>query len=131
MTRSILAPILIHALNNSLVFFSAIGHAGSLAAIAGNRLPPSLSWLMMATASAALGLLSVLLYQTRTRWMLPDDQEWSPGYPGAEMPPPSLRARPTSGRANKVVVFAAIVAYAAMFAALGEMGTHLRNAAGR
>lgn len=65
---------------------------------------------LFAAALAATVAVGWLLYATRTRWVLPDGSEWSPGYVTAEMPPASLGAV-TEGavpRAGGVVAVAAV-----------------------
>jgi membrane protease YdiL (CAAX protease family) len=117
-TRSLLAPIFLHALNNGLAFVAmrwlapgtaeplaglgvAADHAGRW--LGGGLLNPAEKlalfqlidrppWLVTLTAVAAVAALFLLLYEMRTRWRLPDGTPWSPGYVTAEMPPASLGA---------------------------------------
>jgi tetratricopeptide (TPR) repeat protein/membrane protease YdiL (CAAX protease family) len=55
---------------------------------------------LVLAAALAVVALGTVLYQTRTRWFLPDGNEWSPGYNTAEMPPASLGALPRQGGAG-------------------------------
>jgi membrane protease YdiL (CAAX protease family) len=77
-TRSLLAPILLHAIYNC--------HASFLGALARNaqpdvgideHVPPALA---LTGLFAFLGLVS-LLYRSRVRWVLADGKDWSPGSP--------------------------------------------------
>jgi hypothetical protein len=83
-SRSLLAPLIQHALHNSMV--------GLLAAFAiGARedfwRTAQSSPLLLTAASVAVAVLGILLYRSRSRWLLPDRTAWSPGYDTAEMPP--------------------------------------------
>jgi membrane protease YdiL (CAAX protease family) len=127
MTRTLFAPILIHIINNYLAFTNLLAARGTVAAIPGATLPPSFSVAALGMAGVTLAVFGATLYQTRTRWVLPDGQEWSPGYAGAEMPPADLGATPVSQRAHPVLVLLTIVTFLAMLVALGHMGSRLRR----
>lgn len=85
-TRSLLAPMLMHLLNNSLAFLQL------------KYYDPFADWEhlplgLIAAALVALVGLGVLMFQIRSRWILTDGTAWSPGYVTAEMPPASVEAR--------------------------------------
>jgi membrane protease YdiL (CAAX protease family) len=88
--RSLLVPMLLHALNNALSF--GLTKAGLFSEL--DHLPAPL----VATGLMALLPLGVLLWQTRSRWVLPEGGDWTPGYLSAESPPPELGAQVLNGR---------------------------------
>ncbi len=90
-TKSLLAPALAHAANNALAFglmrwtdstLGGIDLSGKVA------IPP----LLFVLSLAMIVTLGLVFYETRTRWVLRDGEEWSPGYVTAEIPPPELGA---------------------------------------
>lgn len=94
-TRSLWAAILLHLVNNAMAF-SAV-RFGSVIPVPGftvdaDHIPPQLVLAALLVSVALLGLL----YQTRTRWLLPDGSEWSPGFFATETPPAELDAQPVS-----------------------------------
>jgi tetratricopeptide (TPR) repeat protein/membrane protease YdiL (CAAX protease family) len=108
-TKSLLAPVLLHTLNNFVVlsqwrvtqdtpFADFFGDGGV-------NLP------LFLAALAALAGLGVVLYRTRVRWVLPDQSEWNPGYPTAETPPASRHAVPWQRSAGCRAGFAAVGTY--------------------
>lgn len=88
--KSLLVPILLHALNNALSF--GLTKAGLFSQV--DHLPPPL----VATGLLALLPLALLLWQTRSQWILPDGSRWTPGYLTAEMPPAELGGQVESGQ---------------------------------
>ena len=117
-TRTIWAPVLLHVLQNSLAFalmrqndetvFDVTGQYGA------THLPP----LLVSAAGVALLAVVWLLYRTRTRWVLEDGRDWSPGYVTAEMPPAALAATARPGRAGTASWWTAGGVYLA-FATIG------------
>ncbi|MCA9142954.1 MAG: CPBP family intramembrane metalloprotease [Planctomycetaceae bacterium] len=96
-TRSLLAPMLVHMLNNAFAFWLMQNYTWcplpGLSPLPDDT-PVHTPWGVMITAIVACAALLGVLYQTRTRWMLASDhaqdegdQEWSPGYVTAERPP--------------------------------------------
>jgi membrane protease YdiL (CAAX protease family) len=130
MTRTIVAPIFIHGLNNSLALLGAFAQQGTLAVMSRPARPTPSLWYAMATAVAAIATLGAILYQTRTRWVLPDGREWSPGYAGAEMPPPDLQAVATCRKANRQLVWVAVGIYIVMWLLIGELAREMKRARG-
>jgi membrane protease YdiL (CAAX protease family) len=120
-TRSLAAPILLHVLNNFGAFL--VLRYDQAFHIPGLSLPPDGTivhtpvWLLTA-ALAAIGFLSGVLYQTRTQWLLPNQDRWSPGYVTAESPPAELQARAVSARPHGLLVVLTLTAYAAFLASL-------------
>ncbi|MFL5339095.1 MAG: CPBP family intramembrane glutamic endopeptidase, partial [Gemmataceae bacterium] len=117
--KSLLAPILLHALNNSLAFgLMKLANDPQTRAKLGAEDNAHVPLLLVGAAVAAVVGLAWLIYQTRTRWVLPDGRVWSPGYVTAEMPSPYLDAvpRPTAPRAEAVA--AALLGYAWLVGAL-------------
>jgi hypothetical protein len=112
-TKSILAPMLSHALNNGLAFSMMkigewLGHKVEGVSDDGH-MPPEIA---LTALAAAVGLL-VLFYALRTRWVLPGGEVWAPGYLTAEMPPAELDARPRLNLPPLWTVGLALVTYAA------------------
>jgi membrane protease YdiL (CAAX protease family) len=101
-SKSLLGPVLLHLLHNSLVFFTADW-------LSGTELLP---WPLVAGAALATLGLWWLFVATSVKWVLPDGQEWRPGYSTAEVPPAYLTARPRRRKAG-------------MAAALGISGLYL------
>lgn len=103
-TRSISAPIFIHLLNNSLAFLQ-LKYYDPFADR--EHLPAEL----IVAAMVALVGMGILMYQARSRWILPDGTAWSPGYVTAEMPPASLDARCQWQRPKLAVAAGAALTY--------------------
>jgi membrane protease YdiL (CAAX protease family) len=102
-TKSLLVPMLLHTLNNTLSFaqikyaiFADIDHV-----------PPAL----VAAGAVALVPLAMLIYQTRSQWLLPNGSSWSPGYPTAESPPEYLSAQCRATSPSIVWLGATLVGY--------------------
>jgi membrane protease YdiL (CAAX protease family)/Flp pilus assembly protein TadD len=91
-TRSLWAPILLHALHNALMFAETRLAQDTHLDLTGQYEAPHLAPSLVLAAAAAVSLLFFLFYRTRTRWLRPDGEEWSPGYVSAEMPPPGVEA---------------------------------------
>jgi membrane protease YdiL (CAAX protease family) len=89
-SKSLLIPMLVHALNNALSF--GVVKAGVFSEV--DYLPREI----VGCALVALVPLAVVLWQSRSRWVLPDGTPWSPGYLTAESPRPELAARVENGR---------------------------------
>jgi uncharacterized protein len=110
-TKSLVAPMVYHALNNGLAFtLVGIGNDERVKRFGGDDttlLPP----MLFATALMAFIAMGWLLWETRTRWVLPDGQTWSPGYITGEMPPAHLGAVPRLTWPRTWAVVAAILAY--------------------
>jgi hypothetical protein len=118
-TRSLLAPIMLHSVNNTLAF-ALMKHHSDLPIPGLSSLPEGAivhtPWPLLLAALAALIPVLALLQLTRTRWILPDRSEWSPGYVTAERPPPSLGARPVSRPAPSGLLALAAVTLALLIA---------------
>ena len=119
-SRSLLAPIIRHALQNCVVILLGTFASGSRALrtleLAG-RLP-----LLLLAAGAAAAAIGILVFRTRTRWLLPDGSPWWPGYATAEMPLAALGAQPQRSAATQGLVATAVGIYLAFVAILvGEL----------
>jgi membrane protease YdiL (CAAX protease family) len=117
-TRSLLAPILVHLLNNSMAFLMV--HHGMLFPVPGYT-DERFHHVPLLVVLAALGLTAAilaLLYQTRTRWQLPDGSQWQPGFFPTEAPPRELAARGVNRAPSVLLTIVAVLALAAFAAAL-------------
>lgn len=109
--RSLWAPIVLHFANNllavSLDKFQR--DAGSdftgMIRLFDSGIPGPLA---AASTLAVAGLL-VLLFQMRTRWVLLEGSEWTPGYLTAEMPPVAAGAVATGTRASAAAMLSALL----------------------
>jgi hypothetical protein len=126
-SKSLLAPILYHALNNGAAF--CLMHFGSNETV--NRLTSADDVTLMPPMLFLAALLAVattgwLLWECRSRWVLPDGATWSPGYITPEIPPAHVAAVPKLTAPRAAAVLAAVLAYA-LFA--GELGWEIWKAA--
>lgn len=92
-TRSFWAPMLLHFLNNAWATVAARMATGESTPVVEEAAGPVLIWASL----TALVVLGAVLYRTRTRYILPDGNEWTPGYLTAERPPVELGARIAGG----------------------------------
>jgi len=109
-TRSLVAPMLLHGVNNALSFV--------LLRYEGVDPDQELPWGLFFAALLALSVLGVAFFQTRTRWIMPDGEVWTPGFASAEIPPASASARRTSDWPTPAVLVAAIASYTLFLAVL-------------
>lgn len=89
-TRSFLAPVLLHFLNNA--FAAVIVKAGVMAddSILGEATPAPV-WFTVFCA-AVVALIAITLWRTRVVERLPDGENWSPGYRTIEAASPDCSA---------------------------------------
>lgn len=92
-TRSFWAPMLLHFLNNAWATVASRMPTDEVMPAVEEPASPVLIWASL----TALVVLGAVLYRTRTRYILPDGNEWSPGYLTAERPPAELGARIAGG----------------------------------
>jgi len=128
-TRSLLAPILLHLLNNSLAVFilKLSSHLEGTPLAVEESMP-----LEMMVVLAAISLVAAwVLWRTRVEYRLPDGTVWEAGVTSVEVPPANLHARrhyrTSPGLVFGVAVVAAAV-YTAMFTGqlamvIGELAT--------
>lgn len=108
-TRSFWAPVLLHFLNNSWATIASRAIEGDGAAAASWEAGPG-AGLLVASVIAVI-VLGVVLYRTRTRYVLTDGTEWSPGYVTTEAPPAVLQARLEHGLWNRRTLATAATAW--------------------
>ncbi len=89
-TRSILAPMLLHLLNNSLavVLLKVTATAPALAEAS----EPDMPAYVMLISAGIVGLVGWTLWKSRVEYRTEDGELWSPGYPSVEIPPASTGA---------------------------------------
>jgi membrane protease YdiL (CAAX protease family) len=116
-TRSLLAPMMLHVLNNTLAF-AAVKYEDQISIQGATDMPMGevqhIPLPLIVAALASVSVIVALLYQTRTRWILPDGRTWSLGYLATERPPESLGAMPVSALPNIVLVLLLLLVYAAL-----------------
>jgi len=120
-TRSLLAPIVMHTLNNAaalaMLRYQNVFPVRGLSSMPDGTVahtPP----LLVLTAMLCLAAVIILLFRTRTRWILPDGSAWSPGYVTAERPSDALGASAVSSPAHWSVWVAIAGLYAALIASI-------------
>lgn len=89
-TRSILAPMLLHFLNNSLAVV-LLKASTAVPALEGAS-EPAMPWYVLLISAAIVGLVAWTLWRSRVEYQTEDGQPWSPGYTSLEMPPESAGA---------------------------------------
>lgn len=109
-TRSFWAPVLLHFLNNA---WATVASRMSQA----SQLDPELvdgapsAGLLIASCVAVI-VLGALLYHTRTRYVLTDGVEWTPGHLTVEAPPEGVESRIDHGLWSHRTLVTAATAWA-------------------
>jgi membrane protease YdiL (CAAX protease family)/pimeloyl-ACP methyl ester carboxylesterase len=97
-SRSLSAPMILHvAFNIRGAFLALIPEDSSPPWLIEAGPPP---FPLLLAGAASLAALCWLYSTLRVRWILPNGDEWTPGYDTAEMPPVELGARPECHRAS-------------------------------
>jgi membrane protease YdiL (CAAX protease family)/tetratricopeptide (TPR) repeat protein len=86
-TRSLLGPILLHMLYNTCCEIQTKLAVDETFTLAGPTGEVEIEPLLVGASLATLLVLGSVLYRTRSRWVLADGSDWSPGYVTAEMCP--------------------------------------------
>ncbi len=89
-TRSILAPMLLHLLNNSLAVV-LLKISATTPALA-DASEPNMPWYVMVISAGVVGLVGWTLWKSRVEYRTEDGELWSPGYPSVEIPPVAVGA---------------------------------------
>ncbi len=131
-TRSIVAPILLHFLNNLMAVI--VTSFEGIPQTAQSALGESAISLPVAVAALACTLaLMTLMWRTRVRYLLPDGSHWSPGYPTVEQPIATTNAVRYSGPAGGWLIATAVASYGLFWGALAwnesPMATSAHNSA--
>ncbi len=124
-THSLIAPMLLHMLNNALAFVAM--RYGQMLPVEGftelSENGVGHTPLVLFLLSVAAVVLLLLLFQaTRVRWMLPDGREWSPGFVSGERP---MRddVRREIARPPVVLGLACLASVVAVYASIGIFAT--------
>jgi tetratricopeptide (TPR) repeat protein len=108
-TKSLIAPFLLHSLNNALDFSVAKFALSGFDITGPEGLEHIPGWLFVAALGAVIAL-GLLLHATRVCWVTPDGTSWSPGFATAETPPAAVAAVPKLRRPRRAFnVFVAVV----------------------
>lgn len=120
-TRSLVAPIVIHLLNNAFAFvlirnYETYPILGLTPDSEGNmsHTPP----LMIALAVACVACLSAVLVRARTRWISEDGTEWTPGYATAEQPPRGATSGVNSSHPHVALALLTLIVYGGLLWAI-------------
>jgi len=89
-TRSILAPMLLHLLNNSLAVVMLKASA-TIPALEGSAEPDMPAYVLLISAGI-VGMVGWTLWRSRIQYRMEDGELWNPGYSTIEIPPESVRA---------------------------------------
>ena len=120
-TQSLWGAILLHTANNALAFAAML--YGELMPIPGFTMaseteimhsPP----LLVLVAALTVGMMSFVLHQTRTQWLLPDGKVWSRGFVTSEGPPLGAEAKCVAPWIGLRELVGACVMYAAFLLTL-------------
>ncbi len=109
-TRSFWAPVLLHFLNNAWATVASRMSQGSQ--LAPELLDGAPSVGLLIASCVAVIVLGTLLYHTRTRYLLADGVEWSPGFITVEAPPQWLESRINHGLWSHRTLVTAATAWA-------------------
>ncbi|HMF13675.1 MAG TPA: type II CAAX endopeptidase family protein, partial [Gemmataceae bacterium] len=113
-TRSLLMPMLLHFLNNSLaVVASRIPVVADM-----DRAPDQVSYWLYAAGALLLFAVGWALYKGRARLVGTEESSWQPPFPSVEYPPPGSGVavvRPHPGWPALAGVLAALLAFIAVF----------------
>lgn len=107
-TRSWIAPVLIHFINNAV----AVGMMQVADKLAGNQLADDAAqpgWVMVVTGLIAFGTL-VALWKSRIEYRDQFGDTWSPGYPTVEQPPERIAPVTVLRPVNPFLVSSAMAA---------------------
>ncbi len=120
-TRSLPAAITLHLLNNFGAFL--VMRLGNRIYIPGLSLSPDETTvhtppMLLAAAILAVVALGGVLFQMRTRWLMPDGSDWSPGYSTTETPPAEVGAKARSETPRAIVLAITLATYAAFLVLL-------------
>jgi len=130
-TRSLIAPIILHTLNNGFAFLT-MRYADSYPVPGLTPMPdgsvPHTPAAVLATAVLVVATLMAILYQNRTRWRLNDGSDWSPGYVTGETPPASLGAVAVRDSVHPLLILGGVLAFGLFGASL--VAAHLSVAVG-
>lgn len=115
-TRSFWAPVLLHFLNNS--WATVISRVSTVPSAETVELAGGASPSLLLASVVAVIVLGAALYHTRTRYLMVDGVEWTPGYATAEAPPEGIDVLVSRGLSTHRFLATAATAWLAFAVAL-------------
>jgi hypothetical protein len=122
-TKTLWGPILLHFLNNSWATLAAqwspapgtesAAHEGTKWWSAAVESSPQMALGLLVASGVAVIVLGTLLHHTRTRYLLADGDEWTPGYLSVEQPPRDVPYRRDHGLSSRRTLMTAATAWLA------------------
>jgi membrane protease YdiL (CAAX protease family) len=118
-TRSLWAPMLLHALNNGLALaMYALRDHLHVPGYTDHDVSGFVAWPVLASSLAVLAAIGWSFYWARTRYVLSDGSEWSPGYFSLERPPQYVGAKPHNQGMHVALLLLVLLLYTAFIASL-------------
>ena len=117
-TKSLFAPMILHAVNNLFAFTELRWIQSEFLDRTQNE-SSYIPFSLMAISIVTAVLLAQLLRKTRCRWIVAGNRPWTPGFVSAEMPPALLPAEIVNTEAKSSLKTFATVCYFALLVGIG------------
>ncbi len=116
-SKSIFAPMIIHALNNLIAFLQLRWMQSGYFDITNDDSMYVPAWLVVVSAIAA-ALSLILVLRTRISWLVEGIRIWTPGFVSAEIPPAILRVQPSRNDSGRMLRFSIGLSFLMLFIAI-------------